>query len=99
MTGGELVAVSVAGLVGAAVVTLGTAWLLARLGRRYGTDATPMGRTSQTFAKLSRQDADAVRARAAARRVDANARYAEGRSIASGQAGPAWPIIHRRRSR
>lgn len=88
MTAWELLeglALGAAAVSGAAAVACGSAWLLSRIARRWGTDSTPMGTTRRRFEKLPAKDVDAIRARAADRRARAAGRQTEVHQIATGK--------------
>jgi hypothetical protein len=75
----------VAVVVGGTAFALGAAWLLAQIGRRYGTDDTPMGTTTVTQPVKDAHEANAIRAKAKTRTDRAADHHREGRAVDSGE--------------
>jgi NAD(P)H-hydrate repair Nnr-like enzyme with NAD(P)H-hydrate dehydratase domain len=95
----EAVAIGAAIVIGGSAAGLGAMWLLARAARKWGTDDTPMGHlVAKDGLKevLAPEDADAMRARAEARRDRAEAKHAEGHQIETGQPDRQIKLVGRR---
>jgi hypothetical protein len=85
----SILGVATAVLVGGAVVALAAAHVLALLGRRWGTDDTPMGRTHRR-PEWDKPD-DSRRAHAAQRSARVEEKRREAARIASGARAPGVP--------
>lgn len=95
----EALAIGAVILIGGTAAGVAAAWLLARIARTWGTDATPMGRVVKKDGLgevLAPHEADALRARAAQRRDRADAAHAEGHQIETGRPDRQIKLVGRR---